>query len=192
MILPATFGDYLPSSELRDSLKRAKSGDRAAFECIIRPYERLVLRTAQRLLDSPTDAQDAAQEVFLRLFRSLASFHDDRDFAPWLYRVTVNICHDLRRRRPKSIALEAVPPMADPASNPEGLLSAAQRNEQLHRALERLPEKERAAIVLRDLEGLPTAQVALILQSTEATVRSQISSGRLKLRHYLKGERRRS
>jgi len=171
-------------------LRRSKAGDLAAFERIIALHERRIARTAWRLLHRPEDVQDAAQEVYLRLYKSLRGFDERRELAPWLYRITVNVCRDFNRRGGKDPELsldtlasdgariEAVEPGASPYEQ------VAQRQEQLliAEALRELPEKERAAIVLRDLEGLSTREVATILGSTETTVRSQICRARLKLR----------
>jgi RNA polymerase sigma-70 factor (ECF subfamily) len=146
-------------------------------------HQRLVLNVAHRLLGSKEDAKDIAQEVFLRLHRSLGSLREDRQLAPWLYRVTVNACHDLRRRERRWVALEG--DYSSPAMNAESGLQASQQRRLLAEGLEQLPEKERAAVLLRDIQGLSTAEVAAILDSSEATVRSQISVARGKLRKFV-------
>lgn len=177
-------------AELMQSLARAKRGDLAAFEQLLVAHERMVLRVAQRLLGNTADAQDAAQEVFLRLYRALQQFDEAREFAPWLYRVTVNVCRDWQRRQARLVPLETAgdPPLTH---NHEQEVSREQEKALLQRALSRLPERERAAVVLRHIEGLSTADVAHTLGTTEATVRSQISSGRGKLREYLRALGRR-
>jgi RNA polymerase sigma-70 factor, ECF subfamily len=88
----------LEPDSVRHLIHAAKAGDLASFEQIVVLYERLVLRLAQRLLMDRELAQDAAQEVFLRLHGKLGKFQEEKDLDPWLYRITVNICHDLRRR----------------------------------------------------------------------------------------------
>ena len=170
---------------MRQWIARAKSGDSAAFEELLALHGRMVLRTAQRLLLNDADAQDAAQEVFLRLHRSLHKFQEGRDLIPWLYRITVNICHDQRKRRKPMSTFEEAPELAAREADPEQQLNAQQRKMLLRAALAGLSERERDAIVLRDLEGLSTAEVARILGTTETTVRSQISMGRVKLRRRL-------
>lgn len=160
-------------------LRDAKAGDRAAFEQVIMRHERRVLLTALHLLGRWEDAQDAAQEVFVRLHRYLDRFDDARDLAPWLYRMTVNVCRDIGRKRREHAELD--PDAADPACGPEHTAGSAEQRRILQSVLRKLPEKERAALVLRDLEGLPAAEVARILNSSEATVRSQVSSARLKI-----------
>jgi RNA polymerase sigma-70 factor (ECF subfamily) len=150
--------------------------------------ERRVLTLAWRLLGGMDDAQDAVQEVFLRAFKYLHRFDVNKPFVPWLMRITVNVCRDLGRKRgslPDSLAAVDAPhaePVAEGrAGNPHAELASVERREMLWAALEQLPRKERAAIVLRDLEGLSTREVAGLLKSSPATVRSQISSARLKI-----------
>jgi RNA polymerase sigma-70 factor, ECF subfamily len=164
---------------------RAKRGDLAAFEALIRTHERSVFRLAWRLLGNVDDAADVAQEVFLKLYRNLDTLHEERDIGPWLYRVTVNAAHDvLRKRRPSGPAEDV---LASPEANPEQALAADQRQRLARRAIELLPPRERAAVVLRDIEGLSTAEVAAVLGSTETTVRSQLSSARVKLKRIIDG-----
>lgn len=146
----------------------------------------MVLRVAYRLLGRLEDAQDAAQEVFLRLLR-----HRHRvgpDLRAWLYRVTVNVCNDHHRRRKVVVQMEAREQRLDfdPAPNPERVLALEERKRLVMEGLSKLPERERAAVVLRDIEGLSTAEVAAILGVEEVTVRSQASSARLKLAKYVR------
>lgn len=171
-------GYALASGEPADRvLRQAQTGDPAAFEALMRMHEVLVARTALRLTANRQDAQDAAQEVFLRLHRNLGKIDDSRNLPGWLYRVTVNACRDIVRKRKNTDSLGDLE-MAVPNSTEAKLLVAG--------ALRTLPEKERAAITLRDIEGLSTREVAEILGSSEATVRSQISSARLKIRKLLR------
>jgi RNA polymerase sigma-70 factor, ECF subfamily len=152
---------------------------------MVEAHAALVLRTAQRLLLSEADAQDAAQEVLLKLHRFASKFDETRDLRPWLYRMTVNVCHDLRRKRKLDLALEdsAEPAASEPT--PEERWSAEERRQMLFEALAALSDREREAIVLRDLEGLTTAEVGEAMGTTEATVRSQIAMGRAKLKDYV-------
>jgi len=167
-------------------VRRAKAGDHEAFEALLIRHERVVLRTALRLLGRLDMAQDAAQEVFLRLHKYLGRFDDGRELGPWLYQVVVNVCHDLRRRSGGMgmVALEDAPEPSDARSTAavEAGVDLDRRRRIVARALESLPEKERAALVLRDVEGLPTSEVARILGSSETTVRSQVSTGRVKVK----------
>src|SRR5580692_8370914 len=85
-----------------DTIAAARSGDLAAFELLMRQHERLVLATALRLTGNMEDAQDISQDVFLRLYKNLGKVKAEAALPAWLYRVTVNACHDLRRRKPES------------------------------------------------------------------------------------------
>jgi RNA polymerase sigma-70 factor (ECF subfamily) len=149
---------------------------------VVEEHERLVLGTAYRILGRWEDAQDAAQEVFLKLHRSRDRFDDGREVTPWLYRITVNTCRDLhRRRRPTEELVEA----AADGLGPEDAAVFEEQRRMLHAALAKLPERERTAIVLREIEGLSTEEVAARMGSTVGTVRSQISTGQARLRRIL-------
>lgn len=152
---------------------------------MVAAHQQMVLRTAYRLLGRIEDAQDAAQEVFLRLFRNQANVNGDAK--AWLYRVTVNVCNDQFRRRKR--AVELGPERADPAPDPERVLTLKERQQLIVEGLEMLAERERAYVVLRDIEGLSTAQVAAILDVEEVTVRGQIHSARVKLARYVRSRR---
>jgi RNA polymerase sigma-70 factor (ECF subfamily) len=169
---------------------RAKAGDKTAFDQIIINHQRKVISLAWRMLGNREDARDAAQETFLRVYKSFAGFDPAKDFNGWLYRIAVNVCRDLaRKRRGDLYSLEAEVEsgaLTEPASphNTESAAMLAQEQAILLRALATLPEKERAAIVLRDLEGLDTEEVAKILGSSSTTVRSQISAARVKIKAF--------
>ena len=154
----------------------------AFFERLVRMHERMVLGVAYRLLGRMEDAQDAAQEVFLRLFQKQNTIEGDPK--PWLYRVTVNVCNDWYRKR----IVVALPDeqAADPSRDALSAITLEERKRLLRAGLETLGERERAAIELRDIEGLSTQEVAKILGVEEVTVRSQISVARVKLAKYVR------
>ncbi len=171
--------------ESHNLVEAARAGDLTAFEQLIRQYERMVLMTALRLLGSMEDAQDASQEVFLKLYRNLGKMQAGASIAGWLYRVTVNACHDLRRRRPLLVDVEEAGEMPSPEADPQQLTTEEERRRVLHMSLRLLSEREREVLVLRDLEGLSTGEVARVMGSSEATVRSQISKARVKMRDFI-------
>ena len=180
--------DESPAAETADVSRLVRltlRGDRTTFEQIIVRYESRIMTLAVRLLGRRDDAADVAQDVFLRAFKYLHRADPRRPLAPWLFRIAVNVCRDVMRRRQQRQATfvddEAVEPI-DQSSDPCAGLERKQQRLILQKALERLPEKERLAIVLRDIEGLSTADVAAILHSSETTVRSQVSRGRLRLK----------
>lgn len=167
------------------TIQAAKAGDLAAFEILMRRHERLVLATALRLLGKMEDAQDASQEVFLRLYRNLGKVQGSGNLAGWLYRVTVNVCRDLRGRRPEETSVEAAEELASPGADPQQAATRNERQRALELSLRLLPEKQRAALVLRDLEGLSTEEVARILGTSQATVRAQVFQARIKIKCFV-------
>jgi RNA polymerase sigma-70 factor (ECF subfamily) len=166
-------------------LDAARSGDLPAFDLLMRQHERLVLVTALRMTGSLPDAQDVSQEVFLKLYRNLGKLASEDVVASWLYRVTVNACHDLRRRPAREDPLENAGQLASGGADPHQAFADSERSRALELSLRMLPEKERAALVLRDLEGLSTEEVARVLGSSEATVRSQVSKARVKVKGFV-------
>jgi RNA polymerase sigma-70 factor (ECF subfamily) len=185
--------EALPGSDLagpasppvEEIISRVLAGDHAAFAELMALTERRVLRVAWRLLGDRDQARDAAQDVFLRVYRSLGGFRRGENFQAWVNRITVNVCCDHARKRGPAMvsaaALEAWHPAlaaAEPA--PEAVLRE-ERRALVQRALAGLTPAERAAIVLRDLEGLSTDSVAQALGVRPATVRSQICSARVKI-----------
>ncbi len=164
--------------EDRGLIARAKAGDEQAFEELMRQFERPILGLCTRLLGAGGEAEEAAQDVFFRFYQKLGQFDEERAVEPWLFRIAWNACRDrLRKRRP---LVELTDNVATVAA--QGFLIAELRD-----AIERLPEKERAALLLREVEGLETEEVAQRMGSSAVTVRSQISRARARLRQWLGG-----
>jgi len=157
----------------------------SSFDQVLRQREAQVLRTAFRILGNWADAEDVAQEVFLRLHRRGLVFANDAAAGGWLYRVTVNLCLDRTRSARPSQELSDIPSRERSA---EALVLVEEKKQRLMAALALLPRKERAAVVLREIEGLSTAEVAEALGSSEVTVRSQISKALVRLRGILNRE----
>ncbi|HJQ37860.1 MAG TPA: sigma-70 family RNA polymerase sigma factor [Thermoanaerobaculia bacterium] len=167
------------SAELLEAIRAARSGDSAAFEEIMVLTERRVAQIAWRILGDPEEVKDAMQETFLRLFRHLRGFDERKDFFAWLSRIVVNVSIDLRRRRRPT---DPLPELLSNAPTAEDELIERSDRALLTRAIDTLAPRERAAILLRDVEGLPTDEVAAALGNTVATVRVQLSRARAKLR----------
>lgn len=173
-------------------VERAKAGDPAAFEQLIDCYKHKVLSTSWRMLGNREDAQDAAQEVFLRVHKYLSGFRSDQDFAAWLYKIIVNVCRDQIRKQGgrhqfASFESEREDGTLDDLVSGDDVEANAIKSQQralIAEALDTLSTKERAALVLRDLEGLSTEEVARVLGSSQTTVRTQISSARAKIKQY--------
>lgn len=169
-------------------VQAARSGDRAAFAQLVRQHESTVLRVARRLLMDPHDAQDAAQDVFVRLYDHLDRFDEQRPLTPWLYRITVNVCRSQARKRSRRSAAEreAVRDAATHQSN----AAATDAADWLERGLARLSPRERAALVLRDLEGLTATEAAEAMRCAPVTVRTLAARARLKLKRLHDAEQR--
>lgn len=154
----------------------------AAFEQVMIRHERMVLRVSLRMLGRLEDAQDLAQEVFLRLYKHFPSLDEARGVTSWLYRTTVNACFDQLRGRRVEEPIDWEPPVA---AAQHADLELAERRRLMAEGLKFLAERERAAVILREIEGLETAEVAVILGVSEVTVRSQISTGKAKLKAFV-------
>ncbi len=175
---------HIPDLEARSDaelLRAFVAGDRDCLEVLLRRHEARVYRLAYRMLGNRADALDASQEVLVHLFRKAGSFKYQAAFTTWLYRLTVNACHDLARRRAR-----APQPVEEiQASNPSSLDHCDDRLV-IEEALAALPEEQRAAVVLRDLNGLSYEQIAQVLGVASGTVKSRIARGRLALGARLK------
>ena len=178
---------------------RTAAGDDSAFEALVERYQGRVFRLACRLT-SETDAPDVLQETFLQTYRHLSSFRGDSQFGTWLYRIATNAALMHRRagaRRPAE-SLDVFLPRFDAqgkhTATPSELQVASRADETLdreflarkaHEGIAQLPDLYREAFVLRDLEEMSTADVALALGVEPATVRQRVHRARLMLRGYL-------
>jgi RNA polymerase sigma-70 factor (ECF subfamily) len=166
----------------------AKEGDSAAFEQLLRSHEKDVLRLVRLLGIPPADREDIAQEVFVRVFSHLDSYRPGRPFGGWLYRITVNACHDHRRRaarRGREEAEHELEKAADNRPGPEELAGGSESRSLLEGALAELSERERVVFVLCEMEELPTRQVARALQISSVTVRRHLGRARRRLQQVL-------
>jgi RNA polymerase sigma-70 factor (ECF subfamily) len=167
-------------------LDRLRAGEPRAFEELVIGYQHRVFGVALRMLGSAAEAEEIAQEAFLRAHRAIGEFRGDATLATWLYAITSRLCLNRlatgERRRAGDDALDRLANgHADPATAAEqGELEAA-----LHRAIAELPEDRRVVIVLRDLEGLSYEEIAATLDLPLGTVRSRIHRARTDLKDKL-------
>lgn len=175
----------IDQSDATTIVRKAQAGDLEAFEWLIQKHERQVLGLCYHVLGNLEDAKDAAQDTFLKLHQQIGRFDYQREFTPWLLTVVRNLCRDrLRACRPMD-QLDDLP-LTDVARDPEALARFAQEWAILKQAIASLPERERAALEMRELEELSSAEVAARLGVTEETVRSQVWKAKAKLRRFLR------
>jgi RNA polymerase sigma-70 factor, ECF subfamily len=173
-------------SDLEEAARRVAAGDRAAFEAIVRSTQGSLLRASARVLGSREEALDVLQEAYLRAFAALldGSFDGRSRVSSWLYRVVMNASLDAlraRRRRP-TLPLPDVEPQASQAGATDSEARVALGD--LARMLDLLPEEQRAALVLRELEGLSNAEVAEVLETTEGAIEQRLIRARATLRRH--------
>ena len=181
--------------EERALVLRAQKGDSAAFEDIVRAHEATVYRLALRQLGSREDAEDAAQEVFLKAYTGLNSFRGDSKLSVWLYRITSNVCTDMLRRRRETVSLsqeneEGEPlqlELPDERFDPVALAERKDLREQIGAALNALPPEAREILLLRELGGQSYDEIAAALDLDLGTVKSRIFRARKKLCALLEG-----
>jgi RNA polymerase sigma-70 factor (ECF subfamily) len=182
----------IPADPVVPIIRAARAGDAAAFEELMQLTERRVAQIAWSVLGNTDDVKDAVQETFLRLYRHLKRYDESKSFSGWVSRITVNVCRDQLRRRRSARIFE---PLADDAQNATSDIAAddelIRRDEValLGRAIDQLPPKERLVVILRDLEGMRTDEVAEALGTSAVTVRVQISRARIKLRKFIESWR---
>ncbi len=180
-------------------VQRAQGGDPSAFEGLVSRYQDRVYNTCYRMCHNEADALDLAQSTFLKALEALRQFQGRSSFYTWLFRIAINLTMTLRRtqgRRATRSLDQTHEDGAAPAKLPPGggdVVSAAlerrELQQQVERALGRLGDDYRAAVVLRDVEGLDYSEIAEILDVPAGTVKSRISRGRALLRDLLQEER---
>lgn len=181
MAAPRPHDDGAPSDE--ELLERAAAGDQAAFSTLVKRHEDRVFQLAIRITGDRADALDATQDTFVSVFRQAGSFRAEAAFTTWLYRVTVNACRDLlRKRRRLPEPTEEVPERARPGIGTEEVVGL---RIDLVRALEQLPEDYRDAVVMHDVGAIPYDEIARITGAALGTVKSRISRGRRRLAELL-------
>ena len=174
----------------------ARNGDVAAFEQLVRRYDRNVFRIAQHITQNREDAEDVVQDAFLKAFQNLGQFQGQSKFYTWLVRIAVNeALMRLRRRRPERMVSldedvqteeDSMPrEVADWAPNPEQLYTQAELKDILSKTVQGLPPGFRTVFVLRDVEGLSTEETAEALNLSIPAVKSRLLRARLQLRERL-------
>jgi RNA polymerase sigma-70 factor (ECF subfamily) len=176
-------------SETDAFLARLRAGEAQAFEDMVKSYQHRVYGVALRMMGDRAEAEEVAQETFLRAHRALAEFRGDARLSTWLYAIASRLClsrlasGETRMARRRSDAIDALPGRA--GDEPGGDLERDEREVALHRAIAELPEERRMVVVLRDLEGLSYDEIAAALGLEPGTVRSRLHRARLDLKEKL-------
>ena len=156
-----------------------------AFEQLCAPYSAMVYRHCLHMLGNPHEAEDAAQETFLKAYRAMDDFRGECDEKTWLMRIAINTCRDMRRSR----WLRHVDRRVTPEMLPEASAPFEERDEELTLAVMRLPPKQREAVLLRYYQRMSLAQAAQAMGVTVSTVSRQLGRALRSLRGILEGGR---
>ena len=186
------------ASDDLDRVHASKDGDVAAFEQLVKRYDRKLLRIAQSVTHNKEDSQDAVQEAFLKAYQNLSDFREDSQFSTWMIRITVNqsLMKLRKQRTSKEVSLDedfqsgedALPmEVADRSPSPEQIYGTSELRDILVKALEGLRPILRTVFVLRDVEGLSIHQTAEVLNVSQTAVKARLWRARLQLRDRLKG-----
>ena len=177
-------------------VRRAQRGERGAFDLLVLRYQHRVVKLVARLLRDPTEAEDVAQDAFVKAYRALGSFRGDSAFYTWLYRIAVNTARNSmasRQRRPLDYEADlneseqaAVESRMRHGDTPEAAALSDEIHRTVNHAVEQLPEDLRTAIILREVEGLSYEEIAEAMDCPVGTVRSRIFRAREAIARSLK------
>ena len=177
----------------RELIARLQKRDEAAFEELIRQYEKKVYTLCFRMCGNSEDAEEAAQDAFLALWRGIDRFRQESSLSTWIYRLATNACIDTLRRRKKqsgSVSLddeELFVDAVDTSPQPQETVEHREAQKLLQEGLPALPEEYRKVLILREIEGLSYTEIAESASIELGTVKSRISRGRSLLRNFLSG-----
>ena len=181
-------------------VKRVRSGDQRAFRTLVERYQRKVYSVALGMLKDKEEAMDVSQEAFVKVYKYLDHFKGDSSFYTWLYRITVNICIDVLRKRggargedvefDESIAHDTAEAQIGAlgtrlGTNPQKSALRRELAEKIQEALEQVPEKHRAILLLREIEGMSYEELSRTLEIPKGTVMSRLFHARAKVQKIL-------
>ncbi|MCL6472441.1 MAG: sigma-70 family RNA polymerase sigma factor [Firmicutes bacterium] len=164
------------------TIRRYLSGERHAFNELVKQYERFVYNLAYRMSGNGSDAADLTQEIFLHLHRKLPGFRGDSAFSTWLYRLAINYCKDwLRKESHRAETVEADETLLDGGMLPHQAYEQKEIETIVQKAILELPKDQRIVVILHDLNGYSYEEIADITESPVGTVKSRLARARLKL-----------
>ena len=180
-----------------DLIKRCKRGDRDAFNELVTEYQSRVVNIAYGMLSDRDDALDAAQEVFIRVYRGIGDFQEKSSFTTWLYRIVSNVCADALRRRQKSgkvvsissgdeeDAVDTIMNIRDDAPTPEERVEITEQHKAVREAMTEIKDEYREVLTLFDVQGMSYKAISEILKVPEGTVKSRLNRARISLKKIL-------
>jgi len=168
-------------------IRRAKTGDKDAFGELVERYKERIYFIAYRMTSNHADADDLSQEAFIKAYKSLGSFMEKSSFFTWLYRITINVIinHLKKFGKNQPFELDENIFITDNSNSPEKIAQQKQLREEITKAINSLPIKQKAVVELALLEGLPHKQIAQILGCREKTVSWRLFQARKKLKEKL-------
>jgi len=180
----------------KELVKRAQKGDKVAFDALVTKYHLKVVNLVMRFVKDNDDAQDVAQEAFIKAYRGLKNFRGDSAFYTWLYRIAINSAKNFlvsQSRKTPTYAvdvddaehIESATALKEYAT-PEGNLLTSEIEATVYRAIKELPDDLKTAITLRELEGMTYDEIALVMECPIGTVRSRIFRARESIDKHLK------
>lgn len=186
----------LPETEL---IKRCKDGDRNAFNELFAMYENKVINIAYGMLSDREDAYDAAQEVFIKVYKNIASFKENSSLSTWIYRITSNTCNDILRKRQRSVGTVSINStydeeekdmeLKDTAPTPAEFAEMTETQRAVREAISELSDEYREVITLCDIEDLSYDEISGIINCPVGTVKSRINRARNALKKKLSEKR---
>lgn len=178
------------------TLRRAQSGDPAAFEALVTPYEQMLWRVCWHHVHQREDAMDCVQEVMLKAWRSIGQYRRDCGFSSWLYKIAVSVCIDFLRHQSRTPDSDSMDQMAengfearDTSPTPEEAALHSESDTQLQQALDSLPDDMRTTVILYALEQQRYEEIADIMHVSVGTVKSRLNRARAKISSYLEAHR---
>jgi RNA polymerase sigma-70 factor (ECF subfamily) len=169
-------------------MARAAKGDERAFRTLAERHAGAALRLARRILGNEAMAEDVVQDALLRVWTNAPRWRPEAAFRTWLYRIVVNLCLNARRRAP-DLPLDAAAQVADAGPTADEQLALDERDKQLAAAIDALPQRQRAAVVLTYQEGLGNADVAEVLDTSISSVEALLVRARRTLRDVFGSDR---
>jgi RNA polymerase sigma-70 factor (ECF subfamily) len=157
----------------REAVARSRRGEREAFDQLVLRYQRDVYRLCYRYVNNHEDANDLAQEAFVKAWRGIGRFRGESSFSTWLYRIAVNACLNFRARR-RPVVQELPDALADPLPDAQVRVEGEDVARRVRSAVSRLPEKQRATLILKIYHELKHEEVAEVLGSTVGTVKANL------------------